>query len=300
VHSRLYARTGTAAPELRLRREARMRDLLPADAPDRLEASGVLAADGRFYVVCDNLPAVAVIDRDLDRVDGNSMIRIPHGGRGYEDLARDPVTGHRYLLIEAQRRADAYMARVEEYDERWRLVADSWLGAALPSSNKGIEGLECVRRDGTTYLLGVCEGNRNRDGRAGQRPGGGRILVFRRGAHNWQHDATIDLPETLEFADYSGMSIVDGRIAVISQESSALWSGALAPGAWAVTGPGRTYLFPRDAHGNITYCTPEGVCWLGSDEVVVVSDRAKEQSQARRCQDKDQSLHIFAIPGDAG
>jgi hypothetical protein len=296
----MNARSGTATPELRLRREARMGDLLPADAPDRLEASGVLAADGRFYVVCDNLPAVAMIDRDLDRVDGNSLIRTPHGGQGYEDIARDPVTGHLYLLIEAMRRGDTYMARVEEYDERWRLVADGWLEAPLPSSNKGIEGLECVWRDGTTYLLGVCEGNRNRDGRAGRRPGGGRLLVFRRGARNWQHDATVELPESLEFADYSGMSIAGERIAVISQESSALWSGALAHRAWAVTGPGRTYLFPRDANGNITYCTPEGVCWLGPDEVVVVSDRAKERSQARRCQDKDQSLHIFAIPGDGG
>jgi hypothetical protein len=288
----------TGARALRLRREARIGDLLPADVPDRLEASGVLAADGRFYVVCDNLRSVAVIDQDLDRVDCNTIIATPHGRHGYEDIARDPVTGHVYLLIEAERRADDYMARIEEYDERWRFVAGGWLEAPLPSLNKGIEGLECVRRDGTTYLLGVCEGNRNRDGRAGRSPGGGRILVFRRGDHNWTHEATIDLPETLEFADYSGLSIMDERIAVISQESSALWSGTLAPAAWAVTGPGRTYLFPRDAHGDIVYCTPEGVSWLGSDAVVIVSDRAKAETKPRRCRDKDQSLQIFAIPGD--
>ena len=187
------------------------------------------------------------------------------------------------------------MARVEEYDERWRLVSAGWLEARLPGRNKGIEGLECVRRGGTTYLLGLCEGNRNRDGRAG----GGRILVFRRGVHNWKHDATIDLPKTLEFADYSGMSIMDGRMTVISQESSALWTGVLASSAWEVTGPSRTYLFPRDLDGEIMYCTVEGVCWLGPDEVVVVSDRVKAPTQSRRCRAKDQSLHVFAIPGDA-
>jgi hypothetical protein len=299
MHSHLNDVAVMSARELWLRRESRVGDLLPAGAPDRLEASGVLAADGRFYVVCDNLRSVAVIDQDLARAGTNTMVPTRDGDQGYEDIARDPVTGHRYLLIEAARRDDDYMARVEEYDDGWRFVSAGWLEVALPSSNKGVEGLECVRRDDTTYLLGLCEGNRNRGGKAGRRPGGGRILVFRRGSRNWKHDATVDLPEDLPFTDYSGMSIMDGRVAVTSQESSALWIGNLEPGAWTVTGPGSTYLFPRDANDDIVYCTVEGVCWLGSDEVAVVSDRAKSQTQPHRCQAKDQSLHIFTIPGNA-
>jgi len=41
---------------LHLVREARIRDLLPG-GPDRLEASGLVAADGRYQVIFDNLRA---------------------------------------------------------------------------------------------------------------------------------------------------------------------------------------------------------------------------------------------------
>jgi hypothetical protein len=81
---------------------------------------------------------------------------------------------------------------------------------------------------------------------------------------------------------------------------SALWSGRLARAAWELTGPGRTYQFPRDGDGDVLYCTVEGVCWLRPDEVVVVSDRAKAGSQGRHCRAKDQSLHVFALPSASG
>lgn len=288
-------------PPLRLVREARIGDLLPAGAPDRLEASGVISVDRRYHVIFDNLRSIALIDEDLDRVGGNTLMPTgPHAAYAYEDIARDPDTGHLYLLVEAARRNGGYMARVEEYDERLRFVSDDWLEFPLPESNKGIEGLECVRRDGTTHLLGLCEGNRERSDAAGRRPGGGRIVVFRRGRRNWKPEATMDLPGTLEFADYSSLAIAGERVAVVSQESSALWSGSLAPAAWELTGTGRTYLFPRDSDGDVLYCTVEGVCWLRPDEVVVVSDRAKARSQGRRCRAKDQSLHVFALPSEAG
>jgi hypothetical protein len=43
----------------------------------------------------------------------------------------------------------------------------------------------------------------------------------------------------------------------------------------------------------------EGVSWVSADRVVVVvSDRAKPDGrQDERCRAKDQSIHVFAIPG---
>jgi hypothetical protein len=157
-----------------------------------------------------------------------------------------------------------------------------------------------VHRDGVPYLLALCEGNRDRAGPAGRRPGGGRIPVFRRGRTNWKHQSTIRLPDTLEFEDYSGLSIEGDRIAVVSQESSALWLGSLVPGTWELAGAGRTYLFPRDDRGGIVYGTVEGICWLPAGGFVAVSDRAKADGSSPGDAGKGQSLHIFAVPGGGG
>ena len=85
------------------------------------------------------------------------------------------------------------------------------------------------------------------------------------------------------------------RIAVISQVSSALWLGNLAPSGWQVTGPGTCYALPRGADGGIVYGTAEGVSWMAPDQLVMVSDKAKPE-QDPRCRDKDQSIHIFRVP----
>jgi len=62
-----------------------------------------------------------------------------------------------------------------------------------------------------------------------------------------------------------------------------------------VTGDGTCYVLPRDADGGIVYGTAEGVSWMGPDQLVMVSDKAKPE-QAGRCRAKDQSIHIFRIP----
>jgi hypothetical protein len=261
---------------MRLVREARIRDLLPAGTPGRLEASGVVAAGGRYLVIFDNLRAVALIDADLDRVAANTLSPASAGrSEGYEDIARDPVTGHYFLLIESEARDGGQQARVEEYDDRLRFVSASWLEYPLSRPNKGIEGLEVVRRDGEVHLLGLHET--------------GGLLVFRNGHRNWKHVATVDLPATLDFADYSAVALSGSRLALVSQEDSALWAGDLADDKWAATGPGRTHTFPRDAAGDLLYRTVEGVCWLGPDRLVAVSDRS------RRVREKDESLHIFDL-----
>jgi hypothetical protein len=97
------------------------------------------------------------------------------------------------------------------------------------------------------------------------------------------------------FTDYSGIAVTGDRVAVISQMSSALWVGDLAPSGWEVTGAGTCYALPTDADGSVVYGTAEGVSWLAPDQVVMVSDKAKPE-QDPRCRAKDQSIHIFRIP----
>jgi hypothetical protein len=292
----------TAIQQLELVREAKISDLLEGSLDPRLEASGVLAKDGLFYVIFDNLPHIACIGPELARAARDNHLIMQEKGhrRGFEDITYDPWSGRFYVLIESLRRGRArYMAAVQEYDARFRYIGSAWLDFPLDRPNKGLEGLTCVHREGRTYLLGLCEGNRCKGGAEGRVPGGGRIQVFRRGRRNWDRVGKIRLPETVLFEDYSGIAVAGDRIAVISQVSSALWLGRLAPDSWQVTGAGTTHALPRDADRNIVYGTAEGLSWIAPDQVVMCSDKAKPD-QDHRCRAKDQSIHVFRIPGPAG
>ena len=98
------------------------------------------------------------------------------------------------------------------------------------------------------------------------------------------------------------MDIENGRVAIVSQVSSALWIGSfiLKMGDFRK----RQYLlFPvwRSAWGNaglggeIIYCNIEGVSWFGLHEIVVVSDK-KMRNQDKWCNHKEEMIHIFEIP----
>jgi hypothetical protein len=285
-----------SAPELLLLREAPLAALLPTEGSGRWEASGVLAIGGGFYVVCDNRRAVVRLAGNLAATD--DVVRLPGGGGGYEDLAHDPVTGRFYLLVESLRNGRRWMSRVEEYDADLQPLSHGWLDFELPSSNKGMEGVTCVRRAGTTYLLGLCEGNFCADGSRGRTPGGGRVQVFEQRGRRWSHVASLHLPASLPFKDYSALGAAGDRLAVVSQESSAVWVGELEPEVWALRDGGTQYSFPRDRQGDVVYCNVEGVSWISDHELVMVSDRAKPK-QAGRCHAKEASVHIFALPDAA-
>jgi hypothetical protein len=308
-------RGGVVGPPLERVAETKLATLLGRRPGARLEASGVLARDGRWIVVLDNTHDVAVIDPpagaqhaapgtvDLDGAVARArMLPRPAGlGTGYEDLARDPVSGRVFLLVESlPQKRGGRMAWVEECDAELRPLGGAWLDFPIASANKGMEGLTAVHRDGRLHLLGLCEGNWCRGGAQGRRPGGGRIQVFARAPGHetgrWLRVDTIELPGWLPFIDYSGLSMDGDRLAVVSQESSMLWVGRLRPDAWQVDGPGSVHPLPRDGTGGIVYCTVEGVSWVGADRLVMVSDRAKPGRHEARCRAEEQSVHLFELP----
>jgi hypothetical protein len=279
-------------------RQAKIADLLGVAPEERLEASGVVTVGEVLYVIFDNLRQVARLTAELSPDGDNSTWR-PRGARrsdGREDIAHDPASGRFYILSEALPRDDAFMAKVEVYDECFDLHSTEWLDFSFEDQNKGMEGLTCVNRGGETYLLGLCEGNLCKGGRAGKRGGGGRIQVFQRGRRRWKRVDTIELPEQLRFVDYSSAALAGDRLCVTSQSSAALWVGGLASSEWRVHDLGAVHTFPRDPEGRTLYCNVEGVAWLSADEVVVVSDKANLKKQKRRCEANDQSVHVFKLP----
>jgi hypothetical protein len=66
--------------------------------------------------------------------------------------------------------------------------------------------------------------------------------------------------------------------------------------SWTIDGDGQVYDFPRSSKGKTVYGNVEGVCWIAEDRIVIVSDRRKSD-QPKRCGEKDQSIHVFEIPG---
>ncbi|MFC8131366.1 hypothetical protein [Streptomyces sp. NPDC057302] len=293
-----------APSELRLVKEAKIQDLIGDGAGTRLEASGVLYHDGAFLIVCDNLPSLIRVSSELSpKAPENGVLT--HGktkkkgstkaNEGYEDIAHDERRDRYYTLSEAEPvKSKGFRARVQEYDAKLRPIGSAQLEFDLADANKGMEGLEWVERSGTGYLLALCEGNRCEGGKKGRTPGGGRIQVFRRGGKRWIRTGTIQLPKSLPFEDYASVSVRDGRIAVLSQASSALWVGRLSTKKWQVD-EGTVYRLPTDGKGRTVYGNPEGVSWVSSDYVVVVSDWAKKGAESQ-LREKDQSIHLFLIP----
>jgi hypothetical protein len=289
-------------PELRLVAERRVRDLLPKEELGSAEASGVLALDGQLLVIFDNTTRIGVIDYDLSQTADNRVIHLEpelapdkYAGTGYEDIARDPASGRLYLLVESVRRGEQWLPRVEILNADFKRHSQAFLDFPMEAANKGMEGLALADRIGQPTLVGLCEGNFCLGGNAGQQPGGGRIQLFRPGSDICAHVGTIDLPAHLWFKDYSSVAVRGHRIAVLSQESSALWVGAFRPGSWEIVDHGMCYNLPRDDQGRIQYGNAEGVSWLNDDHLVIASDRAKNDSEPL-WQTKDRRVHVFALP----
>ena len=286
-------------PTLKLVRESKICDLLPCDRRiERWEASGVLVKDRHFFVVFDDRTEIARLSDDLQPNSTNGLFGMAHGDCGYEGITYNAAKRRYYLLVESREQPSGhYQASIVEYDDEFRYLKDRPVDFRFKSSNKGFEAVAHVRRDDQDYLLALCEGNKCKSGEKGRKPGGGRVQVFEKSRKRWLHSRAIALPTGLPFVDYSGMSIDNGHVAIVSQVSSMLWVGHFDEVGWAWRDAGRLYEFPRSDTDTIRYGNIEGVGWLTRTRVVAVSDKRKKEGQPDEgLSEKDQSIHIFDIP----
>ena len=289
--------TMTSVATLKLVQESKIRDLLPdSETTKRFEASGVLAKGSDYFVVFDNHTALARITNDLSSSNSNVLIGTAPLKGGYEGIAYNAEKHRYYLLVESLRHDDdEHRAEIVEYSDAFKYVKSRPLDFVFKSCNKGFEALAHVRRNGRDYALALCEGNKCQSGRKGRQPGNGRIQLFEKTKKRWSHIETIKLPKSVEFVDYSGMSLDKGRFAVVSQENSMLWIGMFEESTWNWRDEGQLYEFPRTPDGEIQYGNIEGVSWITPSRIVTVSDRRKSD-QPKHFADKDQSIHVFDIP----
>ena len=270
-------------PTLNLVCESKLCDLLPCDPPaKRWEASGVLLKDRHYFVVFDDRTEIARVSDDLQPNSTNGLFGIAHAVCGYEGITYNAAKGRYYLLVESRRQASGhYRALVVEYDDAFRFLKERPVDFIFKSSNKGFEAVAHVRRNNIDYILALCEGNECRGGDKGRKPGGGRVQLFEKRKKHWSHSRTIALPDTLPFVDYSGMSIDDGCVAIVSQVNSMLWVGRFDEAGWTWHDEGRLYAFPRSDDGAIRYGNIEGVAWIAHARRDGVGPRKRSRAQGR-------------------
>jgi hypothetical protein len=289
----------SADPTLELVRESKIAALLPGEGIGRYEASGVQARGQYLYVIFDNLPHIARFHGSLKTGhQHNILVRQRGESPGFEDITYHPGERRFLIIIEAgSHPEDGSRPAIEEYDEDLRYLDRATVDFPLESRNKGLEGVVCVRRGVDDYVLGLCEGNKCRGGAEGSKPGGGRMQIFQKADGGWRHRGTIKLPKSVRFKDYAAVDVAGNRIAVVSQASSALWTGTFKDESWAFVDEGTVYSFPTDENGDRAYFNIEGVGWLAPDKIASVSDKRKKRDQPKAAKRKDQSVHIFRIPG---
>jgi hypothetical protein len=260
-----------------------------------------LAKDRSFFVVFDDRTEIARLSDDLQPNDTNGLFGMAHAVGGYEGITYNAIKQRYYLLVESRKHGGGcYRASIVEYDDQFEYLRERPIDFTFKSSNKGFEAVAYVQRDGKDCLLALCEGNKCRSGKKGRKPGGGRVQQFEKKRKCWRHTGTIALPDAVPFVDYSGMSVDNGRVVVVSQVNSLLWVGTFDEVNWKWRDAGQIYEFPR-VDGSLRYGNIEGVAWITPARIVTVSDRRKKSSQPDKAlSEKDQSVHIFDIPNTAG
>jgi hypothetical protein len=124
----------------------------------------------------------------------------------------------------------------------------------------------------------------------------------------------IDLPSSIEFLDYSAISIYGKNlatspayVAITSQENSEVWIGIIEEldklPFFKISSLKKdiTYNLPRATEDPkkclIQYCNVEGVAWQDKTHLILVSDKSKHD-QDDICSRKDQSIHYVTLPGN--
>jgi uncharacterized protein YjiK len=286
----------TETGELIVQSEAKLNELLRDRCEeDNLEASGVLFLKNEIFVVFDNCKMVAKINFEINKA---KLLGEDKNGGGYEGITYDNINDRFYLIEESLKNNGAFNARLNHANKDFIIKSKNWLKYNFQSANKGFEGLTFVTKNNKTYILALCEGNECDAGKISKIHGAGRIKVFEKKKEKWKYIASIRIPQSLEFVDYSGIDINEQNIlAITSQESSAVWVAGLDVENWQIDDTGTVYYFPKHKNGNKTYCNIEGVAWVANNRLVVVSD-AKKKTQPDECQEKEQSIHIVSMEHD--
>lgn len=281
---------------LSLQMEKKISTLLGASGT--YEASGVQVLGSDLYVVFDSSQKVAKIPTTLPTGGATYTPGSLSSTEQYEGITFDSHnTQHFYLVQELS------PAMIVQLDGSGSAQGESYqsTGITFSSANTGFEGIAWIRRNDNDYLLALCEAGNC--GSSTGNGGPGMIKILAQNGNSWSYVGWTKLCAdanctTGPFDDYSDIALYpvgDGsyKVAITSQESRQVWVGTLSASGWGIGG-GKIYDFPSSG-----YCNIEGVTFLSSTKLAMVSDEYKVpqgQTAETACYTKEQSVHIFNLP----
>lgn len=289
----------------------------------KFEASSVTMVGDNVYSVCDSSYAISKFDDSLSPFSAeNKQIGSPdrdgdvesgyeaifhHGGLFY--IVRESVLHHHHgdnddtVTDDGDKdsiKADinhSFHAVIEELvlgEDDYTVQSECMCEFEFEGTSKGFEGaVGFPDATGELYILGLCEGNHCSEEQK-EDAGHGRIVMMKKnmlpdpdipGGCLWETVRVIKIPKSAEFIDYSDIDIsADGRVAITSQENSAVWigtvvgleNGIINPDLFEfVNGSGVTYQFPKSYDCHTIYCNVEGIHWMNNEMLMGVSDKMK-------------------------
>lgn len=273
-------------PKLLLVKEKKIASLLGSGT---FEASGVQVQGGSLFVVFDNMTKIAEISSDLSSGALKSA-GSKSKSSNFEGITESLTEPGLFFVVE-ESAGDKDRGVVHTFDESGDDLIEEPTDVEFASPNKGFEGIASMVDGSDELLLGLCEGNSCKDDTSNV--GHGRIKVLWHDVDSWLTEASIKIPATANFKDYSDIALLDQgdgtlQVAITSQESKRLWIGTLSSITWSFIDAGTVFSFPSSG-----YCNVEGVSFLSSTRIAVVSDKT---SDGGACELKEQMVHIFDIP----
>lgn len=220
----------------------------------KFEASDVTIVNDTVYSVCDSSWAIFKFTMDLTPFsDLNVQIGDPnreeddesgyeaifeHGGLFY--VVRESVfhADHDNDDESTKKNVGDYHAIIEELDldleeNDYTVVRECQCEFTFEGDSKGFEGaVGYPDKDGDLYILGLCEGNHCSESKKND-VGNGRVVLMKKNEEGedcvWETVRVISIPKSAAFLDYSALDITpSGRVAIASQEHSAVWLGNAA------------------------------------------------------------------------
>ena len=287
------------------------------------EASGTTILNGnQVFMIFDSLDYIGYTNIFLEYRSPDNMLigRASVGESQFEAIMYSGDTKTFLLVREAvpdDEKAKTFVPSVVEArvgTEAYDVLEECAVDYKFDSDNKGFEGGAYFAIGGERFLLGLCEGNHCQGGARGQDIGNGMAVLTKyvrdkEGKCLWSFVKELSLPKDADFVDYADITVYYddfrsgdvGTVAVVSQESSAIWVGALDIGKWEFLGPGQTMHFPRSETCEIVFCNIEGISFVDRYQIVATSDRSKA-TQDYKCVGNDQVLDAvqrYQIPTHA-
>ncbi len=264
---------------------------------DRYDLHSVLGEPASSFLPVSSVALVAdacyLVFRDRRDV-ARCRVQPPHPGRslrwfrqapcasptGYAGLTFDAAQAHFYALVDAAPHADgAFWPCIDAYDDGMRFVERQVLDYPLKGDHAAFAGVAWITRAGQNYLLVLCASYKGKSRKAGQKPGGGRIHVFRPGTSRWEHVRRINLPKAVQFEGFDSIALHGDHLLVASRASAAVWVGQLDGASLDLADEGVIYELPRDEQGDPLAGTITVATWLDQRSILAVSDGPRPQLQ---------------------